>query len=119
MNPRLRRQVLCEWSGGHAPPVGIAEPVDLQAAFRKAFRRLGLQDRLQETTLNDHWRDVVGPTLASHCRPRGVRRGVLCVLVEHPAWLHQIAMVHKADMLKSIQQRFPYLHVKDLHLRIG
>ncbi len=45
--------------------------------------------------------------------------GTLMVLVDHPAWLHQINMAHKRNILQAVQQRFPHLNVKDISLRIG
>jgi predicted nucleic acid-binding Zn ribbon protein len=116
MDSNLRRRVLHEWSGlPHAPK---HEPKDLKTTFQRALSQLGLQDRLREATLGDKWPQLVGPTLAVHCRPGVIRRGVLTVYVDHPAWLHQITMAHKGDILRAVQTQFAHLKVKDLNLRI-
>jgi len=105
--------------GGSLPRSDPASPPDLHKVFEKAFSRLGLKNRLQETNLHDAWRELIGPSLASHCRPQGVRRGVLMVLVDHPAWLHQMTLAHKKNMLAAVQKRFPHLNVREINLRIG
>src|SRR5437868_9718869 len=101
MNPRLRRQVISEWMGGTLPPSAPDSPLNLHQVFEKAFARIGLKTRLQESNLNDAWRELIGPTLASHCHPQGVKRGMLTILVDHPAWLHQISLVHKRNIVQS------------------
>lgn len=119
MNPKLRHRLISEWTGLTLPSLDALIPVDLNAVFQKSFTRLGLANRLRESTLADNWAEVVGPTLSPHCAPGAVRRGVLSIRVDHPAWLHQIALAHKADILKTIQEKYPQLRIKDLLLRIG
>ena len=87
--------------------------------FQKAFTRLGLSDRLQESTLLEAWPHLIGPSLATHCRPGLVRRGKLMVYVDHPAWLHQITMAHKGNILSAVQKHFPHLKIQELVLKIG
>lgn len=118
MNPKLRQRVLSEWTGGLVP-LEFPSPANLAAVLQKAFTRLGIAERLRETTLMESWHEVVGPTLSPHCRPGAIRRGVLTVRVDHPAWLHQITLAHKKDILLAAQARFPHLKIKELLLRIG
>ena len=119
MNAKLKCRVLSEWMGFNRPSQEPLQPSNLKTVFHKAFTRLGLKARFQETTLQENWCAMVGPALAAHCHPGGIRRGILCVLVDHPAWLHQIALAHKADILHALQEYFPHLKIKDLVLRIG
>lgn len=118
MNPRTRQAILDEWQGARLPDEGAAPSANLQAVFDRMFARLGFAERLRETTLTEVWPDLVGPALVPHCRPGSVRQGVLSIAVDHPAWLHQITMAHKKDILRLVQQRFPHLKIKDLRLRI-
>ena len=119
MNPKIRRRILSEWLGVSVGPTESLTPTNLSAIFQKAFSRLGLAHRFQESILSEHWSEVVGPTLAAHCQPRNIQRGILTITVDHSAWLHQITLAHKNDVLKGIQNKFPYLKVKDIRLRIG
>ena len=119
MNPRMRSLLLREWRGDALPDEEALPSADLREVFQRVFTRMGLAERLREVTLTEAWPDLVGPALAAHCHPRSVRRGVLHVTVEHSAWLHQITLVHKKDILRELQQHFPQLKIKDLALRIG
>lgn len=117
MKPELRRRLLSEWKG-FAPPE-VPEPKDLRTIYQKAFQRLGLSDRLQESTLLEAWPNLIGPALATHCRPGVVRRGKLTIYVDHPAWLHQITIEHKPNILRAVQTHFAHLKVQELILRLG
>ena len=119
MNSKLRHRVLRDWIGDDLPTSEVPPPADLREALQKAFSKFGLSDRLRESTLTESWADLVGPTLAAHCSPAGVRKGVLCVMIDHPAWLHQITLAHKSDILQAVQQHFPHLKIKGLSLRIS
>jgi len=119
MNSQKRHALLRELQDGVTLEEEKLSSADLRAIFDRAFKRLGLAERLREATLVEEWPELVGPVLASHCRPRSVRRGVLHASVDHSAWLHQITLIHKRDILLAVQRRFPHLKIKDLHLRIG
>lgn len=120
MDSRTRKRLFRDWLGlscGSDDEALVSR--NLHEVFQKVFRKYHLADRLKESSLLERWTDVVGPSLSAHCQPRTVRRGVLSVIVDHPAWLHQITLGHKADMLRSVQERFPHLKVKEISLRIG
>jgi len=119
MNDRTRRLLLREWRGAELPDEQPLPSADLRAAFDRVFKRLGLAERFREATLAEAWPELVGPTLSAHCHPRSVRRNVLNVTVDHSAWLHQITLVHKKNILSAVQKHFPHLKIKDLNLRIG
>lgn len=119
VDERARQRLYSQWTGIPFPVRRSVEPRDLRAVFQKVFDKLGLGARFQDATLQAGWEEVVGATLAAHCRPSGVRRGVLYLWVDHPAWLHQITLQHKADILRGVQQRFAHLNVKEINLRIG
>ena len=47
---------------------------------------LGLAEPRSFARLVDSWNDVVGDAVAQHSRARGVRNGVLEIVVDAPAW---------------------------------
>ena len=118
MNEQTRRLLLNEWRGTSIPEEQALPSADLRSAFHHIFKRLGLAERFREATLADSWLEIVGPVLAEHCRPRGIRRGVLTVAVDHSAWLDQITLAHKNEILRTVQLRFPHLKINELNLRI-
>jgi predicted nucleic acid-binding Zn ribbon protein len=52
---------------------------------------LGAAPVRETTSLLDHWPDLVGADLAAHTQPLGVRRGVLLVEADDPAYGQALA----------------------------
>lgn len=58
---------------------------DILAKLRKQHG--ALSKRIDEALAMKRWDEVVGPLIARHARPTGMRPGgILCVEVDHPAW---------------------------------
>lgn len=103
-----------DWTDGERPLSRT-----LADALRAVVGGILGDPRREEKVLEEVWPDLVGPTLAAHCRPAGLRKGRLLILVDHSTWMHLIALEHKRAILKSISHRFPDLGVSEIHLRLG
>lgn len=76
-------------------------------------------DRVNEgAELLAAWNDVVGPELASHCRPQGMHRGVVHATVPDSAWMQRLQM-EKRRVLHGLRDRLGDDRVQDLRLRIA
>jgi hypothetical protein len=49
------------------------------------------------------WPDLVGESVAGHCRPRALRAGRLVVVVDEPAWATQLRWL-EADLLGRLAE---------------
>jgi len=65
-----------------------------------------LRDRLTEETLRRAWNQLAGAELASRSRPGRLGAGILEVIVDNSAWLHEMTL-RSADLLGRIQAGFP------------
>ena len=71
--------------GGEArPPHRVADSLDQVA------RRVGVPKASSLTAVFARWSDIVGGSVADHCRPHSLRDGVLHILVNEPAWATQL-----------------------------
>ncbi len=66
------------------------EPTRLRDLLEDAGRRLGMGAPVQTGMLWARWREVVGDAIAEHARPTSLRRGVLRVAADSPAWATEI-----------------------------
>jgi len=64
------------------------------------------------------WSRAVGPGLAVHTRPQGIRRGVVHVTVRDSAWMQRMQM-EKAHVLEELRRELGSEQVRDLRLRIA
>lgn len=65
-------------------------PRPLGASLDAVSRRLGVKDSKGFGRLFAQWPEIVGEAMASHVQPVRLDRGVLLVVVDHPAWATQV-----------------------------
>lgn len=88
------------------------------ASLAGEVRRLGGPDSAVVGQVFGHWEDVVGPAVAAHSRPRGLRDGVLTVEVDDPAWATQLRWL-EAQVLVRITEVAGEAHVTQLVVRVA
>lgn len=81
------------------------------------FRRHSISGGEAYVAFYRSWEQIVGQDIASHTNLTEIRNHALCVEVDHPAWMQQVHL-RQARILKSVQQRFPSLEIRSLHLRL-
>lgn len=64
-------------------------------------RRLGLAPPTQLRAVFAQWEQAVGASIAAHCRPIGLREGVLTVEVDEPGWATEIRFLHD-DLVRAV-----------------
>jgi predicted nucleic acid-binding Zn ribbon protein len=79
-------------------PGELGEPVSIGDAAALVGDELGLAEPRSFARLVDSWSDVVGDAVAQHSRARGVRNGVLEIVVDAPAWATQLRYL-EADLV--------------------
>jgi len=80
-------------------PGELGEPVSIGDAAALVGEALGLAEPRSLARLDEGWNDVVGDAVAQHSRPRGVRNGVLEIIVDAPAWATQLRYL-EADLVE-------------------
>lgn len=72
------------------PPASERDPDRLGPTVDKLARRLGAPTASALSGLFGRWEEIVGPAIAAHARPTGLRRGRLVVTVDATAWAAQL-----------------------------
>jgi predicted nucleic acid-binding Zn ribbon protein len=80
-------------------------------------RSLGAPPAATLGALFSRWPDLVGATLAAHCRPLSFVRGVLVVGVDSGAWAAQLRWF-EADVLRRLEERLGAGVVTALEVRV-
>jgi predicted nucleic acid-binding Zn ribbon protein len=121
MTPALRAQVLREWRPSYAGPDAHgpkpASPTNLLVPM--VMKKLGLEQRLQQSQVFYLWAEIVGSDVARHAQPVSLRNGQLVVAVDHPGWLQELSRYHKPLILQKIQTCVGKKAVHDICFRIG
>lgn len=66
-------------------------PRPLRASLESLLDDLGSAPVQETNSLLDRWAEIVGPDLAVHTQPVGIRRGVLLVQADDPAYGDHLA----------------------------
>ncbi len=118
MTPSLRARVLREWQPfGTSPNIPTGSPAS--QLVPQVMKKLGLEQRLQQSQVFFLWPEVVGSDIARHAQPVSLRNGLLVVTVDHPVWLQELSRYHKPLMLQKVQERIGKKAVRDICFRIG
>ena len=121
MTPAWRSQVLREWrplyTGADAP---VAQPDNsTNKLVPVVMKRLGLEQRLQQSQVFFLWPHIVGSDIARHAQPVSLRNGLLIVAVDHPVWLQELSRYHKPLIVQRVQDRVGKKAIRDIAFRIG
>ncbi|RVW02333.1 DUF721 family protein [Rhodococcus spongiicola] len=106
---RSRRR---SWSGA-GPDDRDPQPFGVVAGA--VAKQRGWSARVSEGTVIGRWADVVGPDIASHAEPTGLREGVLSVSAESTAWATQLRMM-QSEILEKIAAAVGQGVVKSLRI---
>ncbi len=79
---------------------------------------VGLDGTAQAVQLIRAWDEMLGPEFAPHCRPAGVRAGVVQAHVRDSAWMQRLQL-EKPRILARIRATLGDSAPGDLRLRIG
>ncbi len=79
---------------------------------------LGLGEVARAARVVEHWALAVGPEVASHSRPEGLRQGVLEVSVDSSVWCQQLQML-RPKLLEALREALGEEAPEDLRFRVG
>lgn len=79
---------------------------------------LGLEASARVVRLCEHWEQAVGPEVARHCRPTGLRGEVLEATVDSSVWCQQLQLQRPA-ILAALREVAGDDAPRDLWLRVG
>jgi predicted nucleic acid-binding Zn ribbon protein len=69
-----------------------SRPEAVGALIDRVLADLGASATARAVRIADHWLDAVGPEIADHSRPVGIRGDVLEVSVETSVWCQQLQL---------------------------
>lgn len=96
----------------NSPPESVGE------LLPRVLDELGLGDTSAAVRLVRVWDEVLGESFAAHCRPEGIRGGVIQARVRDSAWMQRIQL-EKPRILARLAEQLGEDAPKELRMRIG
>ena len=87
--------------------------VSLGQAIKTLLRRHGLEEAVRVHRATNLWSEVVGKSIARHCRASKMDGGTLYVHARSAAWRNEIAF-QKDAILKALNSKLGAQLVKDI-----
>ena len=79
---------------------------------------LGLETAAAALRVGECWEEAVGSEIARHCRPVGLRGGVLEVTVDSSVWCQQLQL-RRLEILTELRRVLGDEAPGDLRFRVG
>jgi predicted nucleic acid-binding Zn ribbon protein len=79
---------------------------------------LGLDGVALAHRIGVHWEEIVGPQVAAHCRPLGIRGQVLELEVDSPVWSQQLQL-RKPELLAKLEEHLGSDAPRELRFQVG
>lgn len=95
-----------------SPPESIAD------LLPRLLDEVGLGATAQAVAVIRAWDEAVGPRFLAHCRPDGVRNGVIHARVRDSSWM-QALQLEKPAIFARLRELLGEAAPKDMRLRIG
>lgn len=94
------------------------EPVHVSQAIRELIALRGYARKRGDAQLQEVWQQVAGPKFADQTRAGNINRGVLQINVGSSSLLAELAGFHKPSLLRTLNEQYPELRIRDLKFRI-
>ena len=85
---------------------------------QQVARRFGLENKLLELHLRQHWPKIAGSQIAAHTKPDQVRFKKLYLVVESSVWAHQLTFL-KPTLIENICAEAGRTCITDIVVRVG
>ena len=86
----------------------------LNSILGKFIKDFDLSGGIKLSEIKDHWRIIVGHTIASHTCPYILKDGVLTLIVDTPQWMH-----HLGFFKEEIKDKLKEYNVHEVRFSLG
>lgn len=101
-----------------APRPRPSHPQKVSELVPEVLNELGLGDTSNAVGLLRVWDSVLGERFAPHCRPDGIRHGVIYARVRDSGWMQRIQL-EKSNILARLEEAMGEPIARDLRFRVG
>lgn len=80
-----------------------SRPTQVSELLERVLDDLGMEAAVRAHRVGQRWQEAVGPEVAAHCQPVGVRNGVLEARVESSVWAQQLQL-RTPEILEALRR---------------
>ncbi len=99
---------------------GVRSPVrEMKHLLGEVLGSIGHLHATRPDLIVAAWQEVIGPKLSPYTEAMSFREGILIVKVKNSTLYSLLSGHEKPRLLKSLQEKFPSVPIKNLIFRIG
>jgi len=95
-----------------------SQPTPVGSLMQSVLGDLGLESTAAAFEIGRSWPEAVGPEIAQHAKPVGLRGGVLEVSVDSSVWCQQLQL-NRLEILAALRESLGEGAPEDLRFRVG
>ena len=95
-----------------------SQPTEMRQVVAQVLDALGMEDAAKAHRLALCWKQAVGPEVAAHCEPVGLRGGVLEARVDSSVWSQQLQL-RSPEILAALRRELGEEAPTALRFRVG
>lgn len=100
------------------PPRRKGQPTAVGDVVSRVLDDLGLGGVARAHQIGVVWEAAVGPQVAAHCRPKGLRGEVLELEVDSPVWSQQLQL-RVPELLAALKREMGPEAPRELRFQVG
>lgn len=91
--------------------------LDFSSLLPDVITDLNISEQFVIGNIRVAWKDISGSILSPHSMPDRIFKGILFITIDHSAYANDIMMM-KDQIIKKIEEMFPYSAVKNIKVEI-
>ena len=95
-----------------------SQPEAVGGLIAQVLEELGASDGARVARIAERWREAVGPDIAQHCWPTGLRGTVLEATVDSSVWCQELQL-RAPSILEALRSTFGDAAPSELWFRVG
>lgn len=97
----------------------MAKPQVIGKIIPSVLKKMGLAQKVKQIEIVDNWGEIVGETVAKHCKPVSLDKACLIVNVDSSPWLNELKRYSRETILEKLQSEFGKNIISNIKFRIG
>lgn len=85
---------------------------------KEVFSRIEKEKDLSQESIEGMWKTAVGDAGSRHSKPATLKKNVLTVRVDSPAWMQELTL-QKRKILKGLKRSLGKDRISEIHFKIG
>jgi len=94
------------------------QPEAMGSVLEGVLQSLDIDLAVPSAEIGRDWAEIVGAEVASHCRPLGIKAGVLYAEVDSSVWSQEMQL-RSPKIISALRKRMGKSAPTDLRLRVG